>query len=469
MMSIKINGRRCEVRQNLWQALYHLRLESAPRVLWIDAICINQADASERNRQVALMGKIYTCASNVIAWLGEADLSSSSAFRYFRTLDARKPALDLMYKVRGIYDEDLAASEISSHDIGSDILELCSRDYWSRLWIIQEIALAPRVILQCDWETLDWAHLVAFFACVRKIIGKGQNGSFRDALIIDQPGPVPLPSLLASTPGATVVNTRSSTRSFNLGQGFEPQLKGLRPILSLIIDHATARCSDDRDKVFGLAGLAMDCCAKAIEISYSVTFVELCDQVLTHHLVYHEPQHKEWWKESALTTARIFFRETHNGLLSLNPEGDPIHGVPVHPEPLSDHKTFGVQGRTKSYISWLTPNLDDDLVITTLDRRQLNREMIKHLEPTRAASRTRHVRDLLRIPNDVKPVHDKSLHDLTRYAPPLSSVLKQYLGNSTVMSPDVEYMWLAEEVSIFQQLVAAAKKTALPGRACKLR
>ena len=43
------------VTPSLAQALRNLRLPDAPRVLWIDSICINQADMVEKNSQVRLM------------------------------------------------------------------------------------------------------------------------------------------------------------------------------------------------------------------------------------------------------------------------------------------------------------------------------------------------------------------------------------------------------------------------------
>jgi len=54
------------VTANLFDALSHLRYFDRPRVLWVDALCINQADVSERNRQVAHMLTIYQAASRVI-------------------------------------------------------------------------------------------------------------------------------------------------------------------------------------------------------------------------------------------------------------------------------------------------------------------------------------------------------------------------------------------------------------------
>ncbi|KAJ2958454.1 hypothetical protein NQ176_g11179 [Zarea fungicola] len=54
------------VRENLRCALQHLRSESAVRTLWIDAICINQEDESEKSQQVAHMGSIYELAERVV-------------------------------------------------------------------------------------------------------------------------------------------------------------------------------------------------------------------------------------------------------------------------------------------------------------------------------------------------------------------------------------------------------------------
>ncbi|EMT68770.1 Heterokaryon incompatibility protein 6, OR allele, partial [Fusarium odoratissimum] len=56
---------------NAAAALRRLRWKRKKRVLWIDAICINQADVDEKNTQVPLMQKIYGQGQNVLVWLGE--------------------------------------------------------------------------------------------------------------------------------------------------------------------------------------------------------------------------------------------------------------------------------------------------------------------------------------------------------------------------------------------------------------
>ncbi|PMD41766.1 hypothetical protein L207DRAFT_391609, partial [Hyaloscypha variabilis F] len=67
---IRIQPRHLSISRNLSVALEHLRLRKKPRLLWIDAICINQDDIPERNQQVNKMGSIYSKARRAVLWLG---------------------------------------------------------------------------------------------------------------------------------------------------------------------------------------------------------------------------------------------------------------------------------------------------------------------------------------------------------------------------------------------------------------
>lgn len=60
------NWRHLAVTQNLSIALRHLRLKDKARVLWIDAICVNQRDLQERGCQVERMAYVYRSASLVV-------------------------------------------------------------------------------------------------------------------------------------------------------------------------------------------------------------------------------------------------------------------------------------------------------------------------------------------------------------------------------------------------------------------
>lgn len=67
---IELNGTPFRIRDNLWDFLHHAREEGLTGYLWIDALCINQSQVSERNHQVGMMEDIYSQAECVIVWLG---------------------------------------------------------------------------------------------------------------------------------------------------------------------------------------------------------------------------------------------------------------------------------------------------------------------------------------------------------------------------------------------------------------
>ncbi|KAH7025962.1 heterokaryon incompatibility protein-domain-containing protein [Microdochium trichocladiopsis] len=66
------NGFPIEITENCYQALCHIRCRVPRAVIWVDAVCINQADDSERGHQVRYMGDIYSLASCVYVWLSPA-------------------------------------------------------------------------------------------------------------------------------------------------------------------------------------------------------------------------------------------------------------------------------------------------------------------------------------------------------------------------------------------------------------
>jgi hypothetical protein len=74
------------VTRNLFEALQALRFQDKPRVLWIDALCINQTDLEERANQVTIMRHIYHKAEKVIVWLGPAADNSHLAVDFLAKL-----------------------------------------------------------------------------------------------------------------------------------------------------------------------------------------------------------------------------------------------------------------------------------------------------------------------------------------------------------------------------------------------
>ncbi|KAK3675879.1 hypothetical protein LTR78_004071 [Recurvomyces mirabilis] len=70
---IHVSERRISIRSNLHQALEGMRLPDEVRGVWVDELCINQADHQEIAAQVTLMANIFSLASQVVVWLAEQE------------------------------------------------------------------------------------------------------------------------------------------------------------------------------------------------------------------------------------------------------------------------------------------------------------------------------------------------------------------------------------------------------------
>ena len=244
---IEIDGRICNVRENLWSALSHLRFQDKRRTLWIDAICINQKDVGERNHQVTQMGLIYTKAERVIVWLGPSNPEASLAMKW-------------LGKVHGLGQEDIDIEGLKA------IKSLCFRDYWSRLWIIQEVILAPEIWIQCGFQASFWSGWKI------EIRYTEDDRSADKRYLADE--------ISGSLPG----------QFFN--DRIERATKGRAssPLLELCSKYGDAKCEDIRDKVFGLHTLANTCCRDTVLVEYSLPWYQICGTVLHHHMREHTPK-----------------------------------------------------------------------------------------------------------------------------------------------------------------------------------
>lgn len=83
---IMCSGKKILVSDNCLSALQHLRQRHSDRLLWVDAICIDQTNTDEANQQVQVMGLIYQNAASVIVWLGPSTPESRLAYRYMAFL-----------------------------------------------------------------------------------------------------------------------------------------------------------------------------------------------------------------------------------------------------------------------------------------------------------------------------------------------------------------------------------------------
>ena len=144
--SIRVNDKTIAVTKNLEIALRYLRKSATDRILWIDAICINQRDVAERDSQVTFMGDIYRSADHALVWLGETDDESDLAF-------------DLMPKLDIDFVETLEASKVWSF-----FYNATQQPYMSRVWAIHEFVLAEKdPIVLCGHKQALWSTFVSAY------------------------------------------------------------------------------------------------------------------------------------------------------------------------------------------------------------------------------------------------------------------------------------------------------------------
>ena len=160
--SISCGSGSIAITSNLAAALLQLRSPDKSRALWIDQICINQDDVDERSKQVALMRKIYFEAKNVVIWLGEEGPDDEMAFRFVPVLLSRLPPLSTSHggvARRGLVARDILP--IAGSPAWIALSRVFNRPYFRRSWIIQEVALARHAVVHCGPHVIDWDVLAA--------------------------------------------------------------------------------------------------------------------------------------------------------------------------------------------------------------------------------------------------------------------------------------------------------------------
>lgn len=228
-VSISLNGRPVKVTANLACALRHLRRPRDERLLWIDALCINQADGLEVNSYVQRMWSIYQNSRSVVVFLGESRHGSDQALQLLFELSCLSAeASERHTQILQVLEDEKKAP----HWRG--LLKLMRRPWWSRAWIIQEYAVAPRVIFVCGLARLGGD---VFSQAMENLIDYRYNAKIPQYW-------QHLVRHVALTPISHLLSTRHQY------QGSSPEAKPA-PI-EILYRSRGAKASDPRDKVYSL-------------------------------------------------------------------------------------------------------------------------------------------------------------------------------------------------------------------------
>jgi len=153
--SILVDGETLAIRATLLTFLVALRRADTSRLVYADAICINQIDDLEKGHQVQMMGEIYQNATKVLAWLGPGSLKTTLLFDVAKRVSADDYGSPADGEIQGSWRRDISlAAEMAS--LRSTLDEVMERDYWKRAWIVQECLLAKEVVFCLGDAVVTW-------------------------------------------------------------------------------------------------------------------------------------------------------------------------------------------------------------------------------------------------------------------------------------------------------------------------
>lgn len=172
---IQVDDQSFEIGVNLHCALKNLRHADRARILWVDALCIDQSNTTERNFQLPLMREIYQNAVCTVCFLGPAYKSTRDMYTMLeelaqdrRTLDAKvsTPQSDVADRILPTSLDHLPIApiktEISEKYRGDQtIVFLAANPWWYRAWTVQELMLSSNAILMMSRYTITWEDFCA--------------------------------------------------------------------------------------------------------------------------------------------------------------------------------------------------------------------------------------------------------------------------------------------------------------------
>ena len=178
------------VTPNLESALRRVRAPDVARNFWIDQLCIDQDNLKEKEQQLGLMAEIYRQSYKLLIWLGDDGDDSRKAYKLIDCLSRLDP-----HGSHGIKDSNndpsqqirgsIALDQLKSHGLPGpkdaswqELRSLLSRSWFSRIWTIQEAAVATNTeFLWGKQYSLSWQSMVSIIVSIREDLPRTLLGS----------------------------------------------------------------------------------------------------------------------------------------------------------------------------------------------------------------------------------------------------------------------------------------------------
>lgn len=269
------------ITESLETALRHFRKPDEVITLWIDQICINQEDNKEKGQQVAMMGSIYSSATQVLAWLGPAQDGSDELMEAWQDIGQRarefglesymNPQSYYLISALGRNRDPSDKTAVSFRSLLDSTVEAFApllkqmalkrwfeRPYFSRVWVIQAFCLCPDTIFVCGTKTIPVDFVKFGVLLLQTAIGNMPQGDYEDL----QPPEMPLERLseVSSEPTARLFGCRSRHQKHKDDE--------LYMLLRRLVVELETNATVHRDRIFALLGLAADAEKLGIQPNY---------------------------------------------------------------------------------------------------------------------------------------------------------------------------------------------------------
>jgi hypothetical protein len=150
---VEIDGKVLPIPASAYDILWGRASLWRTRLMWIDAICINQDDKDDKNQQVGLMRDIYDRATRAFIWLGDAT-DAWLAYVFLTDMMAENG--------NGRSDLDVTVAQFGLKRIRDGnpkwaaLKRMLENPYWSRVWIVQEIVVSRQADIFYGGRWFDW-------------------------------------------------------------------------------------------------------------------------------------------------------------------------------------------------------------------------------------------------------------------------------------------------------------------------
>lgn len=146
------------VTNNLFDAFQYLRRPESNRIMWIDAVCINQKSNQERTEQVGMMGQIYKRARHVVIWLGTETAEDKTAFEllsHFERVFAEHGLVNI-----GPQSFSAVGLPNMLDPSWATLVRIFQRPWFRRIWVVQEATVCKSKVPRLLGISLINLHLV---------------------------------------------------------------------------------------------------------------------------------------------------------------------------------------------------------------------------------------------------------------------------------------------------------------------